>query len=331
MTAHCTDWRTFGAAEIVPLVEAEAEAWRTRLDWDVTAAWRVIEPARVAGRLPGLVARHPSGRLAGWTCFLSSHDCLQVAMLVADTAEATDALVTGILRSAVIAQTPSCAICVRESAPGLREALRAHGFGVAPYRYLSAALKTTSGVVSGEASEETTPEVDFTRLRPWLPSDAETMASLCARAYREASDVRAFAIHGTALEWSDYITGLVTRPGCGRFLQEASLAAGEPELEGAIITTDLGPGTAHVAQIAVDPSAQGRGVGGALMRGSMSAAAALGYERMTLLVAAGNADAVRLYERLGFQDRASFVVAVNRQPRRSRSVALATGGTSTRR
>jgi ribosomal protein S18 acetylase RimI-like enzyme len=326
MSAQCTDWRTFGAAEIVPLVEAEAKAWRTRLDWDVTTAWRVIEPARVAGRLPGLVARHPTGRLTGWTCFLSSHDCLQVAMLVADNAEATDALVSGIVRSAVLAQTESCAVCVRESAPGLRDALDAHGFSVAPYRYLSALLKTTSGVVSREESGETTPDV-----RPWQSSDAASMASLCARAYRQASDVRAFAIHGTALEWSDYITGLVTRPGCGRFLPAASFAAAGADFAGAIITTDLGPGTAHVAQIAVDPSAQGCGLGSALMRASMRASAELGYDRMTLLVAAGNVGAVRLYEQLGFRDQAAFIVAVNRQPRRSRSVALATGGTSTRR
>jgi hypothetical protein len=38
-----------------------------------------------------------------------------------------------------------------------------------------------------------------------------------------------------------------------------------------------------------------------------------------------------MYERLGFVDRAAFVVAVRRQPILSTRVALATGGESTRR
>jgi ribosomal protein S18 acetylase RimI-like enzyme len=52
---------------------------------------------------------------------------------------------------------------------------------------------------------------------------------------------------------------------------------------------------------------------------------------MTLMVSSENREAAALYETLGFRDRADFVVAVNRQPRRSTSVALATGGANTRR
>ena len=53
--------------------------------------------------------------------------------------------------------------------------------------------------------------------------------------------------------------------------------------------------------------------------------------RATLLVSAANSRALALYETEGFQPRASFVAARRYQPRRFTSVALATGGVSTRR
>ena len=82
--------------------------------------------------------------------------------------------------------------------------------------------------------------------------------------------------------------------------------------------------------------ARGLGLGRALMLTAMSAVAHAGFTRMTLLVDAHNVAATRMYAELGFEDQAAFVVGVARQrrarqPRRSKSVALATGGASTRR
>ena len=79
----CHDWRELTAAEAGALIEAEGQAWAAELDWEVADTWRHLEPARAAGRLPGLAYRVPSGRIAGWCCFLVHQDTLQVAMLVA--------------------------------------------------------------------------------------------------------------------------------------------------------------------------------------------------------------------------------------------------------
>jgi ribosomal protein S18 acetylase RimI-like enzyme len=329
MSSACEDWRALDAADAVRLVSAEARAWRARLDWDVTQAWTAIEPARAAGRLPGLVARHRTGRPIGWACFLLHHECLQIAMLVAESADATFALVEGIMRSREAAQARNYALCVRDAAPGLRDALVAHGFDVTTYRYMAS-----------PTGDRCRPD---DRLRAWRASDSSAVAQLCARAYARSRDVRAFALGGTAFEWQDYVAGLVTKLGCGRFLRDASFvsdpsrigagAAAEvaTEIDGAIVTTDLGAGTAHVAQIAVDPGARGQGLGRALVQSAMGAVVTEGFVRMTLLVAEANAPAATLYEQLGFRDQSTFVVAANRQPRRSNKLALATGGASTRR
>jgi ribosomal protein S18 acetylase RimI-like enzyme len=85
-------------------------------------------------------------------------------------------------------------------------------------------------------------------------------------------------------------------------------------------------GTGHIAQVAVDPGMQGRGVGARLVTGAMAAFAAGGFSRVTLLVSEENHRAVGLYTGLGFRNRASFVVALNRQPRRLSRVAPAVGG-----
>jgi ribosomal protein S18 acetylase RimI-like enzyme len=169
-------------------------------------------------------------------------------------------------------------------------------------------------------------------LAPWQDHEAAA-ARLCARAYIDTPGIRAFAPHDTPDEWMEYITQLRKGPGCGWFAPEFSLvvpAATDGELDAAILITDLGPGTVHVAQLAVDPAARGRGLARRLVRAALGRAARL-YDRATLLVSATNTPAVSLYDSIGFEDLATFLVAVKRQPTLSKSVAVATGGESTRR
>ncbi|MEU4398480.1 GNAT family N-acetyltransferase [Micromonospora orduensis] len=62
-----------------------------------------------------------------------------------------------------------------------------------------------------------------------------------------------------------------------------------------------GPGEAEFRMLAVDPGAQGRGVGGALARACVDRATELGCAAVVICVRAGMAaSAHRLYERLGF-------------------------------
>jgi ribosomal protein S18 acetylase RimI-like enzyme len=318
----CEDWRGESAAVVASLLEAEAARWRTDLDWDVAEAWRTIEPSRAEGRLAGFILRDDFSRVAGWTCFLVQGDVLQVAMLVAETAGAAAALVDAILRSPAAARTAMASVCCRAGAPGLVPALARAGFATASYRYLEAPVRRAAAV-----------DVPF-RLRAWRMSDVEPFVTLCARAYEDARDVRAFAPRGLDAEWVDYVRGLLATPACGRFRADLSPVAdldGTRRLAGAVVATELAPGTAHLAQVVVDPSARGRGLATALVARVVAEAAAQGFSRATLLVAAGNRRASSIYERLGFRDRAEFVVALRRQPRRLTSVALETGGASTRR
>jgi ribosomal protein S18 acetylase RimI-like enzyme len=141
---------------------------------------------------------------------------------------------------------------------------------------------------------------------------------LCARAYADSQDVRAFAPTGAAGEWVEYLATLVGGTGCGTFMPGASfIVAGDApgELDAAVLTTNLGCGTAHVAQLVVDPGARGRGLGRQLVDAVVSHARDRGHARVTLLVAESNRPAGRLYDAAGFVDRARHIVAVRMRAR----------------
>jgi ribosomal-protein-alanine N-acetyltransferase len=73
--------------------------------------------------------------------------------------------------------------------------------------------------------------------------------------------------------------------------------------------TALGPGVAHVAQVAVHPERRGKGLAGKLLDRALGLAHAAGRSRATLLVEDGATTARSLYARLGFRPCAGFVAA----------------------
>lgn len=322
MSLTCLDWRTLDAATVEPLLTAEAALWLQNLDWDLTDAWRAIEPARAAGRLPGFVATDAEGNPRGWTCFLLHEDTLQVATLVAADAAAAQALVHAISQSPETSTAGARIAFIRVDTPGVVQAFVDEGFAIARYAYRARPI--------AESAQRGTPG------RPWQTTDVAAVTTLAQRAYAGSTDVRAFAPRGLDEEWRDYMTGLLSGPGCGRFLRNASLVVpgGGTRLDAAVLVTALSPHTAHVAQVMVDPDARGRGLGDALVQQAMGEAAAMGFSQMTLLVAETNAPAVRLYDGLGFDRRGTFLAAADTgadQPWRLTSRAFATGGVSTRR
>ena len=65
----------------------------------------------------------------------------------------------------------------------------------------------------------------------------------------------------------------------------------------------LGPGTAGLRMLAVDPAAQGRGVGRALVEATLDLCRRRGLTRVALHTTAVMRHAIRIYESLGFERR----------------------------
>jgi ribosomal protein S18 acetylase RimI-like enzyme len=321
VTVH--DWRAVPPGVFRRIYDAEALRWSLALHWDTRSNWTQVESARLADRLPGLVARDDGGRICGWTFYLLHNGALEIGAVASTSPEVTAALIDGALASPEGARASSVVLFVYSDAPGLEEHVRARGFAVERYLYLSADLGVGHACPTGG---------------PFVAYDhgvhAAGVAALLASAYAHDDRTRPFARNNQPHEWVEYLGQLVTATGCGAFLPGVSFVAADARsarLEGATLVTRLAADTVHLAQIAVAPDAQGRGLAARLVDASLEAARTQGFARTTLLVGERNARARLLYERLGFRGSAGFVSAVCDQPTRSTSVALETGGAITLR
>jgi ribosomal protein S18 acetylase RimI-like enzyme len=309
MPIACVDWRQARPEHIAALYRAEIGRWAT-LGWDTTASWHTIEAGRQRGTLPGLLAADTSGAIVGWTFYILHGAALQVGGLVAASASVTDLLLDGVLSGDLASQARAVTLFAFANAPGLAGALANRDLAVDRYAYLVKPLDAHAPCVSDG-------------LRGWRDADAWTTAELLARAYPGADAARPFAPHGEMSEWREYVGQLAGAAGCGTIMADSCVALpdGPDRLAGVVLVTRLSAATAHIAQIAVDPSAQRRGIGRLLVDEACDRARRAGCDRITLLVGGRNPRARRLYDTSGFVETASFVSAGRLQPLRLTSVA----------
>jgi ribosomal protein S18 acetylase RimI-like enzyme len=307
---HLDDWRSASSLEMARCYAAECARWRTTLRWDTTRTWESVEAARGSGALPGFVVRDDTGSILAWSFHLLHRGELQLGTLIAYSQRATESLVKA------IAQSPEARSASRWmafgwfDAPGLANLLRIHSVRTERYRYL---YKELPGAIRHvEARRQPLPLVgrEQAAIRAWRPEDEPRLAPLLSSAYDGADHARPFAANGTMEEWVEYGTNLIHGSACGTFDPEIScvLTRGQ-ELNGAAIMTRLLSKTAHLAQLAVHSDTQGCGLGEQLLVAALDAAGRAGIECVTLLVRESNANAARLYSRLGFAERARFLSA----------------------
>ncbi|MGD9905848.1 MAG: GNAT family N-acetyltransferase [Vicinamibacterales bacterium] len=288
-------WQHVDAARMAELYRAERSRLVAALDWDTAPTWAAVEQGRRGGGVDGLVARDRTGALAGWTYYVRRDDELQVGGFTATTA-ARDPLLAALITSPDAQRAGRIRVFGPASAPGLAAALAGRGFVVGTYEYLTAPLVGVGGGAAGT----------------WRMADTTAAAALMQAAYQAPDDLRPFGGAGTPDDWLAYVLALTTTAGCGVFAPELTVVerADDGTLTGLALVTRLGPAVGHLAQLAVAPRHHRRGAGGRLLDAAMARAAAAGLSAMTLLVAADNDVARRLYAGRGFRYGASFVSAV---------------------
>jgi ribosomal protein S18 acetylase RimI-like enzyme len=312
MPIACVDWRTVDARALTPRYAEEIERWSRALDWDTAASWDQIELGRRMGTVPGLIALDSEGIAVGWTFYLLHRGVLQVGGIVAASEAVTVALVDGVFSSSAARSAQSVTLFAFTDAPGLRDRLTAWGLSVGHYDYLRKIL--TPG-----------PPQRLDTVRRWQTRDVEAAAALLGTAYPGSDEARPFAPHGTRSEWQEYVGQMVETTGCGTIMPGSSFVVpiSADRIAGVVLTTKLAAATAHIAQIAVSPETQRRGLGRLLVGAASASAGEAGCERMTLLVDGRNAKARRLYETSGFVAVGRFISAGSCHPVRLTSVAAA--------
>jgi ribosomal protein S18 acetylase RimI-like enzyme len=288
------DWRDADPADTQVLYAREQEYWVRELAWDASTAWREIEQARVTWGLPGYLAIDSDRTLRGWAYYLPEGETVHLGGVVAETREATAALLDACLDSALRPPRPARVSCFLPSrAEGFEQALLERGFTCEHYRYLSRPL-TAGG--------------DTTEAEPWSGGDLLPAATLLRESYGQ--DGRHFAPRGTPEEWEQYVRSLVERPGCGVIEPAVTRVVRDgTHLQALVLATRIAPGTLHLPQVAVHPKRRREGLAQRLVGEACRAAAARGIKQATLLVAESNANARALYEKMGFTGMSEFIAA----------------------
>lgn len=292
------DWRTVPVEAVAPCYEAELAAWSTHFLWDTQDTWRQVELARSAGTLPGLLARDADAEV-GWCFYLRHHGTLQIGGVTAREDGVLAALLDRTLASTEARASARAIVFVPDLAADLGGLLRARGFRVRPFSYLVRPL------VDWRETEAAG--------RSYHAGRRLAAADLLSRAYPGSDPSRPFAPSGRPEDWLEYTGKLVDHTACGRLLPWASVveedAAAPGRLLGAVLTTAIGPQTGHIAQVAVDAEAQGRGTGGRLLRAALTRLRDRGFTHASLLVADDNQRAHALYTRMGFGPHGRFLSA----------------------
>lgn len=304
------DWRAADPAVVSECYEREQQHWLDGLSWDTTWTWATVEQARFARGLPGFIAVDDGGRVQGWTFYVVDDGAAHIGGLVASSEETTRALLDAVLHGCEHSEAAATACFVLDRAPGLAGLLGAHGFAVEPYHYLSLALDGAGG--------RPQPAEPAALAEPWRDGDLEAVAALLAASYPEDAG-RHFAPGGN---WEKYATGLVEQAGCGVFDTNLTRVVRSGRgLQGAVLVTSISGSAAHIAQLAVAPEYQGRGVGSLLVHEAAARAARAGKRALTLLVGDSNATARRLYAAMGFTQKAAFLAARRQNVGSARYVA----------
>ena len=133
-------------------------------------------------------------------------------------------------------------------------------------------------------------------IRDALPTEHAALGELCVRAYR--------GIGSVSDSYAAKLRDVASRAETARVLtavnNDGLLGCITVILEDGPWREISGPDEGEFRMLAVDPAAQGRGVGQALVHASVDAIRSAGRARVVISSASDMTDAHRLYERLGF-------------------------------
>jgi ribosomal protein S18 acetylase RimI-like enzyme len=304
------DLRQLRPDELDPLLEEEIALWRTRLDWDFRPSADLVRrfvrmqalngQALVAGRV-----------VVGYVYFVCEDRKGLVGDLYLAREYATPENETFLLGAALkslrafpritriesqlmmLSDAARRALPFANLAKGHRRNFMMFDLGGGPLH---------SRLPPGPAAAKY-------RFDPWHEREQEEAARLIARAYQGHIDGEINDQYRSIAGARRFLMNIVQYPGCGSFFQPASIVAFEPEtghLTGLSLASLVAFDVGHITQICVDPAVKRTGVGYEMLRLSLEALARSGCRRVSLTVTAGNDEAVRLYQRMGFRIEHTF-------------------------
>ncbi len=285
----------------------EKRLWQGELFWDTSAAISVIRDAVKRRSLAGRAIRIADEVVGcGYYIVDGKRAVLGSFMLAPNARVATIGLP---LAASLIASVQAEVAVTRVESqfipfglPWLRDAFLAERFREHDRAFLRRPLQASSSGCPGSRLFE---------FKPWSSSHLARATLLMQQAHDGRVDAEMNELYRNPEGCRTLLENILQLQGCGEPIPMASLVAQRPEsrmLSGFIVATEISPRHAHLAQVAVSPSAQGLGLGKLLLSRAIDALTGAGYLTVSLMVSETNERAFLLYESMGFRTVLRFPV-----------------------
>jgi ribosomal protein S18 acetylase RimI-like enzyme len=298
------DLSTVKPAELEDLWQYEMGLWRERLLWDVSDSIAMLRRLVERGVLPGKAVRVDdrtvgyvqygiAGRFGVISTLVVSPDCSATGvgeMLLEHGVE--------VLRRQGVSRIESQYISF--DCPWLAPAFEHAGFCTYWREFLRLDVQRSRSAVNSSG---------MVSLEPWGEADLHGSAAILQAAYHGGIEAEIHARYQTTDGCQDVLENLLYQGSCGGLVAKASaMARHRGRSIGFLVVTELAPRQGHVAQVAVLPEYQRRGIGQRLLDYGVSRLAACQFDTLSLTVSRANDRALRLYQAMGFRTVLAFPV-----------------------
>ncbi len=305
------DLRQLNTRQLSPMLEEETRVWRDDLHWDYRVSIELIKKFLDTHSLTGSVAMDENHPVGYGFYVIEEHKGLLGSLFVSPNypqAELGEKLLREIIGE--LRATPHVRRVEMQLMPfgaALGGTLSSLGFRLYPRQFMLLALKNS-------ALQETAATAPAgIRVERWQDRHLESCAEVIQVAYSQHVDGEINDQYRSRDGALKFLKNIVLLPGCGQFEMQASFVARDAltdRIVGLILTSMVARGVGHTTQVCVLPGFRGRGLGKLLMNTSIAALERLHATELSLTVTSTNAEAVKLYEKLGFRTRKSFIAGV---------------------
>jgi ribosomal protein S18 acetylase RimI-like enzyme len=300
------DLRRVTARDLDPLLEEETAGWSRELDWDFSKSAALVRRFVDVHALAGSVLLE-DGEAVAYLYYVLEDAKALVGDLYVRTGHRSRGHEDLLLAAALTA--------IREHPHIGRVESQLLLLDFEPERVLPFAAEAAHYPRNFMRAELASADLREARVRApifierWSDHYQEGAAQVIAEAYLGHVDSRVNDQYRSAAGARRFLFNIVQFPGCGTFFQPASYAAFDAvsgRICGISLTSMVAPGCGHITQICVSGSARGKGVGHELLRRSLISLKDAACHGVSLTVTSVNADAVALYEKVGFRTIRQF-------------------------
>jgi len=315
LSCEVIDIRQFDSGALVPLLDAETQAWDLDLRWDYTSSRNLIATCLDDKRVAGYVLRDRTG-IRGYSFFFYEEGKGLVGNLFVEGPQGRTERAHQLLRHVLetLLATPGIHRIETQlphfSYESLDPLFKEHEFEGFHRRFMVLPLTQSrwSAYGSGPSSMDHAALRNY-RLVPWERRHDMGVAEVIYGAYRDHIDAHINDQYASLAGARRLVESILQQRGCGELQPKASRVAihlPSGKVAAALAVTAVRARTAHIPQIAVAPGFQNQGLGSALLGIAFQDLIQNRFEEVSLTVTDLNAGAVRLYESLDFYTFRNF-------------------------